>query len=289
MKLYAEITIGLFMLWLSLSPVLADTITVSFHVTGTAVYSFSGYCSPNSVVTFLENGVSVGTTTSDSAGYFSKDIEKDDETSHTFSYYCTDSSGDTSSTLSTTSSTTINNNVTTSEIVVPPTIELAATSVDVSDSVSISGYTIPNSTVTVTINSLTITKTTTSNSSGYWSVSVPASEIGSGSHTVSTVVTMGSTTSASSSTLSFNITGSVAGSTATPTPATATTTPTPTVIQYLPADFNKDRAVNNIDLGLFLANFEKSVTKNIEIFDLNNDGKIDIVDFSILLYYFSRT
>lgn len=288
MKLYAKIVIGLFTLCFSLSPVLADTITVSLSVTGTAVYSFSGYCSPNSVITFLENGVSVGTTTSDSAGYFNKDIEKDDETIHTFSYYCTDPLSNATSTLSTTSSTTINNQVTTSGLVVPPTIKLALTSVDVANSVSISGYTIPSSTVTVTINSSTITKTTTSNSSGYWSVSVPASEIGGGSHTVSTVVTKGTTTSASSSTLSFNITGSVAGPTATPAPATSTNAPTPTLTTYLPADFNKDRAVNNIDLGLFLPNFEKSATKDTEIFDLNSDGQINILDFSILLYYFSR-
>lgn len=289
MNLYAKIIISLFFIIFLPLTVFADTITVSLSVTGTAVYSFSGYCGPNVTVTFLENGISVGTTTSDSTGYFSKDIQKDDETNHTFSYYCTDPAANTTATLSTTVSTTINNQVTTSGIIVPPTIKLAATSVDIANSVSISGYTIPSSTVTVTINSSTITKTTTSNSSGYWSVSVAASEIGGGSHTVSTVVTKGTTTSASSSTLSFNITGSSTGPTATPNPAaTNTPTPTPTPIQYLPADFNKDRKVDDIDLGLFLAKFEKPVSKDGEIFDLNSDGQINIVDLSILLYYFSR-
>jgi len=155
--------------------VFSDSMDVSLTVTGTAVYAFSGYAAPNSVVTFLEDGVSVGTTTADSNGAFTKEIEETDEESHTFSYYYTDSLGNTSSTLTQTLSTTINDKEEVSNIVAPPTLELADSSVTVSENITISGYTIPNASVSVTISSDSVTKTTTSDSNGLWSVAFAAS------------------------------------------------------------------------------------------------------------------
>lgn len=304
--------------------VFSDSISVSFVVTGTAVYTFSGYAAPNSVVTFVENGVSVGTTTADATGVFTKDIEKEDEGSHTFSYYYADPKGNISPTLTETLSTTINNQVETANIITPPTIKLSESTVVTSDSFAISGYTIPNTTVSVTIHSDPITKTTTSDSNGLWSITVLASEISVGDHTVSATVTKDSATSSSSTELSLSIseastptstptptptsTSSSSGPTSTPTP-TQVPTPTPTPKSILPLallvfDLSGVGRIRIIDLPFVLRIWvdewknalaeelspkgKTSLETGNKKCDINGDGECNLKDLSILLFYIER-
>ena len=54
------------------------------------------------------------------------------------------------------------------------------------------------------------------------------------------------------------------------------------------ADFNRDGKVDVTDLSILLYYFEKTGDK-IKNYDLNDDGRIDIVDVSIMLYYWEVT
>ncbi len=277
--------------------------SVTFIITGTARYTFSGYAAPNSVVTFLENDVSVGTTTPDSTGFFSKDIDDTDTLPHLISYYFTDKDGNISPTFTKTLQTNINNQITTSNILMPPTIYIGQTSITTLDTITISGYTLPEASVTVTINSAAITENTTSGPDGLWNIAVSASNIGSGDHTVSAVATQGTTTSETSTSLSFSITQAASNQTSTSnssstgnsnSTASKTTlsvnapTSSPTKEVFFPGDFDHDGKVDEIDLGILLSHFNQLVTKATSLLDLDDSGKIGIKDFSILLYYWGR-
>lgn len=50
------------------------------------------------------------------------------------------------------------------------------------------------------------------------------------------------------------------------------------------ADFNNDGRVDIVDFSILLYYFDKE-REQIERFDLNSDGRIDIVDISIFMYY----
>lgn len=69
--------------------------------------------------------------------------------------------------------------------------------------------------------------------------------------------------------------------TPTPTPQIPTPTPTSTPITCAPSDIDKDGQTDNIDLGLLLNNFF-STTPNPIRTDINQDGIVDIRDYSIL-------
>lgn len=51
-----------------------------------------------------------------------------------------------------------------------------------------------------------------------------------------------------------------------------------------PADFSQDGRVDLIDFSILLYNWGKPKNKSI---DLNTDGKVDLIDFSILLYFWT--
>jgi hypothetical protein len=54
------------------------------------------------------------------------------------------------------------------------------------------------------------------------------------------------------------------------------------------ADFNKDGRVDVVDLSILLYYFDHTDAK-IKQYDLNGDGKIDLIDVSIMLYYWEIT
>jgi len=94
----------------------------------------------------------------------------------------------------------------------------------------------------------------------------------------------------------------IPGETPTPTP-TPTPTATPTATATPPpagggggatpppkflktADFNRDGKVNIIDLSIMLFYSDKSWPIT-DPYDLNDDAKLDLIDISIFLYYWS--
>ena len=86
----------------------------------------------------------------------------------------------------------------------------------------------------------------------------------------------------------------------TPTPTPTPTPPLPGGTGFLPpkprpfplppvlakVDFNQDRRVDIVDLSILLFYWDKSGAV-IEPFDFNADGRVDLVDVSILMYYWT--
>ncbi len=69
---------------------------------------------------------------------------------------------------------------------------------------------------------------------------------------------------------------------------TPTTTPTTTLSSYNGADFNNDGKVNSIDFSILLAFWHKLPPFKNPYVDINKDNKVDSVDFSILLYRWKK-
>lgn len=69
-----------------------------------------------------------------------------------------------------------------------------------------------------------------------------------------------------------------------PLPPKPRPTPPPKFLKT--ADFNRDIKVNIVDLSIMLFYFDKSGSL-IQPYDLNDDGKLDLIDISIFLYYWT--
>lgn len=92
----------------------------------------------------------------------------------------------------------------------------------------------------------------------------------------------GSTTLASATPVKASFTGGSGG--ATPPPGPAKPKPTPTEEIRNRVDFNHDGRVDFIDFSILLYYFDKTGAR-IAPFDLNSDGVVDVVDISIFMYY----
>ncbi|MFA6397745.1 MAG: hypothetical protein WDK96_02775 [Candidatus Paceibacterota bacterium] len=55
------------------------------------------------------------------------------------------------------------------------------------------------------------------------------------------------------------------------------------------ADFNKDGKVDIIDLSILLYHYQHPELTDYTMYDLNDDAVVDIVDISIMFYYWSVT
>ncbi|MEK7086676.1 MAG: dockerin type I domain-containing protein [Patescibacteria group bacterium] len=63
--------------------------------------------------------------------------------------------------------------------------------------------------------------------------------------------------------------------------------PKPTAEAIKLCDFNGDKKCDIVDLSIMLFYFNKPVTPVSSKYDLNSDGKLNIVDVSILFYYWA--
>lgn len=287
-------------------------LTVTIGV-GDTVLTFSGKTSPGALVTLVENGAVVGTTIADNQGNFSKSLLAQTPGVHLIGIYATDENTLTTPTVNYSVSLTASVETTLSNIILPPTISLSTNALDKGNSLGISGLSVPVSTVTLFISSTTTTKTVSSGSDGSWSYSLNTGDLEQGDHSVyaKTTVTVGYQ-SESSTILSFKVnpaptptsgpeTASTLVSTTAISPAVFLTSavPTVTIVPTIPtipailAIFDIDRS-GRIELSELFEAVKAWVTewreKPLEEArcDLNGDGKCNLIDLSILLYYVGR-
>lgn len=297
--------------------VLADDLSVTVRV-GTTTVTFSGKTSPNALVTFIENGAVVGTTQANSDGNFTKSLIYFVEGEYTIGIYAVDSGSITTSTVSNTISLTIGHDTSVENIILPPTIGLSESAVTAGETLNISG----EATVASTINlffSNGNTGQASSSATGTWQYSYSTSNLSAGGYNVyAKVNTDSGYQSKASETKSFIVktaptptpTNVVAGPTATSTPGTIATptlaqvitaTPPPAgflqkVVELVIPDTLETFDVNDsgvIELSELYEVVEKWVNswrgdKEVAVCDIDSDGKCNIVDFSILMYYVDR-
>lgn len=266
----------------------SESLSVSL-VVGTTEVIFSGYTSPLSQVVVKEDSSVIGTTTSDSSGNWTKTISVAVPSLHTYELYATDASSRTSKTISYNLNVAGNTTTSINHIVLPPTLTQTATSI------TGSGY--PTATITLTSSSGN-TYTTTVPSNGNWQIDLSA--LLGGPYTLTATQSVGSYLSLESTTLSF--TGSTPTPSSTPSPSSSpasspspslSTSPSPTTLPspsaYTP--FFLPLYDNDQDGKLALSELFIIVTKWLAQSlpcDLNHDSQCNLIDLSILLYYFER-
>jgi hypothetical protein len=269
----------------------AQSVTVSAEVPDTTV-TFSGVTSPGAFVTILDNATVVGTVTADSNGGFTKTLSNQQSGTHSFGITAQDLAGTTSIQYSFVVSLTFRTETVISNIVIPPTIGIDRASFPAGETLNISGQTAPNATVTVFIYSDLKTETTTSGSDGKWTLAY-GKEIEVGAHTTyAKTTTAGGLQSTSSKVLEFTVTAApVSETTQTVTPTTTasvTTETAPSTTQTATCgsgkgDNNCDGKINLTDFSIMLYDWNGGSGRS----DLNKDGAVNLVDFSVMMYHWT--
>lgn len=297
------LTISLFLYLCPPKLSLAQTeLTVTIDV-GDTILTLSGKTSPEATVTVVENGVVVGTTTADSQGNFSKSLLAQTAGVHSMGIYSTDKNGMTTSTVNYSVSLTAFMETTLSNIILPPTVSLAGTEITKGDTLEISGLSVPSSTITLFISSTTTTKSVTSSSNGFWNYSYATGDLETGDHSLyAKTITSAGYQSEASQTMSFKVNPAptvtpAPAATSTPVPVTTVSpTPSPIPTPGIPAivaffDIDGSGRIEVAELfeaiKAWVSEWREKPPEGGKC-DLNGDGKCNLIDFSILLYYVGR-
>lgn len=221
----------------------------SLHLAGAMI---SGYGPPGSLITLLKDGVTVGRDTAGGDGAWSGVFEDMDRGTYTFGAYATDARNLMTRTYSATITLRSNTVNSISGVLLAPTVAAPATSITPGSEVVISGATAPNALVSVALRprgSRAPSATRTATSTSF----------GNGIYQ-STLQTAGLPTGV------YEIVSR----------------------SELPAlGLQSDEAIVNIGIGVELTPAE--TTTNAKGADLNGDGKVDLVDFSILIFNWNTT
>lgn len=241
------------------------------YQSGDALVIINGYAFPRSTITILVDGEIADTVTSDSNGAFSSTLDAIARGAYTFGVYGTDKNGVKSSTYSTTFTVTGARGSTLSNINVMPSIKVSPDPVDPGTTLTVSGYTIPNATVTLenqsekSSNNLK-TFTATSDNNGAWSVQIPTDGFSKGTYKVRAKAKQesgGITTNFSNYTFyGVGEAAKVARS----------------------SDLNRDGKVNLIDFSILLFWWNTAGGNSNPPADINGDGKVSLTDFSIMIF-----
>jgi hypothetical protein len=237
----------------------------------------SGWAYPGGNVSFLRDGTLVTTKTAGGDAVFSNLTEGLDRGSYSFAIYAVDPKGVRSATIASTlwlRSDTVN---TLSNIMIPPTLSVASTSVDPGSPLQVSGYTASRGTVTVwlrpklaEVSTGDVSATTTALISGAWSLSIPTSGLSRGTYELvaQAVMPEGLAESDKSARMTVGV-GVDVGPEASCSNARG--------------DLNCDSLVNLVDFSILVFNWNTTSS----VADINADGTVSLPDFSILLFYWT--
>lgn len=232
----------------------------------------TGYAFPGSQVTVLVDGVRAETTTAGSSGSYSVTLEEIARGVYTFGVYAVDDNGTRSSTFSTSFTVTGSRQSKLSNINVMPSILVEPDPVDVGQTVTISGFSIPNAVITLENQkdgtSVSLKEfTTTSDGGGEWSIDIETSGFSQGTYKVRAKAKQegGLGISTNYSGYTFYGVGQEAEVT-------------------LNADLNRDGDVNLIDFSILLFWWGSDGGSSNPPADINRDGTVSLTDFSILLF-----
>ncbi|MFC1662640.1 dockerin type I domain-containing protein [Patescibacteria group bacterium] len=241
-------------------PIIPDTIV-----------QFSGYAYPGADITIRQNGSVLATTVANPQANFNVS-KKINPGTYTFAIFGEDDNGLTGRVFNITLSITEGATTTISGIFLGPTIDADKSTIEIGETITILGTTVPNSTVLITVNSnAQISSLVTALNDGSYSDQFIG---GLGGLDIDTHSARSKATapdnsiSENSNTISFAVVDQDVCATASP------------------GDINCDGFVNLVDFSIFL--FYWGSTNPAEPrADINNDGRVDIIDFSVMLFYWT--
>lgn len=239
------------------------------YPSGDAEVIITGYAFPGSTVYAIVDGKAGGNVRASSDGRYSITISRIARGAYTFGVYAIDRNQVRSSVFSTSFTVTGGRTSSLSNINVMPTVRVAPNPVTPGQALTISGYTIPNATVTLENQrdgSAASRRefTATANSSGEWSVSIETGNFGQGTYKARAKATApGVTTNYSN----YTFYGVGQSSNA-----------------ELNADLNTDGRVNLTDFSILLFWWGRDGGNSNPPADINRDGTVSLTDFSIMLF-----
>jgi len=239
------------------------------YPSGDAEVIIRGYAFPRSTVYALVDGYVAESERADSDGEYSITVTDISRGVYTFGVYAIDDDGTKSTTFSTSFTVTGGKTSNLSNINIMPSILVEPDPVDVGQNLAISGYSIPDATVTLENqkdgSSVSLkTFTTTSDNDGAWSVDVDTSNFSGGTYKVHAKADNGAGLKTNFSDYTYYGVGQEAVS--------------------LNADLNRDGKVNLTDFSILLFWWGSDGGSSDPPADINQDDRVSLTDFSILLF-----
>lgn len=222
---------------------------------------FTGDAFPNAIITVIDGGTVAGTGTANSVSFFDKTITGLTAGVHTFSIFGQALDGRKTLTISFNINVMSGSTVTVNGILLPPILSVPSEEKRPKTFVQ-SGLARHSSTITTfTAGPTNTNQQTTTNSNGEWTISVPL-VLHLGAHTISGLVNDGNgNQSVLTNSSNFEI--------------------------LLSADLNVDNLVSLTDFSMLMFNYGVSNPVN-EAADINdNGGIVDLVDFSVMMFYWT--
>lgn len=237
---------------------------------GDGQVTITGFTSPRSSVTFLVDGKIAKTATAGGNGEYTVVLDLIARGAYTFGVYSTDANRIKSSTFSTSFTVTGARASSLSNIMIPPSISVTPDPATPGQPIIISGYTIPNATVTIENEkdgSAVSRKsyTATSGGNGAWSISVDSNGFSNGTYKTRARAVQASGLQTNFS--GYTIYG--VGQAAT---------------RALNTDLNRDGKVNLVDFSILLFWWGTAGGDSNPPADINGDTRVNLTDFSILLF-----
>ena len=229
----------------------------------------NGYAFPDSTVTVLVDGQIVDTTRADSSGDYSITIDEIARGVYTFGVYASGSDNVKSSTFSTSFTVTGARTSSLSNVNVSPSILVAPDPVDPGETLTVSGYSLPDATISIENgrnNSSIISEIQVlSDSNGRWSTTYVTSSFRTDTYRIRARAEQADGTETSFSEYTFYGVGQSAD-------------------VPLNADLNRDGSVNLIDFSILLFWWNSNGGDSDPPADINRDESVNLTDFSILLF-----
>ncbi len=231
--------------------------------------TLSGWTAPGSAVSLLQDGVKAVTTQSKSDGTFKATIIDIERGSYDFSASFTDPAGTVSSLYTAALFVGQGTQNDIASIVLPPTLKLSSNAVQPGDSLTVSGYAAPDSTITITVEgqaelgtSPSRTYTATTTPTGSWKSEIDTSSFAKGTYAFEARAARETGAKSGLSKLAILSVG------------------TSTNNSCGKPDMNDDGKVNLVDFSIFLLSWQTTEASA----DYNCDGRVNLADFSIMLF-----
>lgn len=240
------------------------------YQSGDGQVTISGYAFPRSTIVTLVDGIIAGNVTSDASGSFSIVLDAIARGAYTFGVYGVDKNGVKSSTFSTTFTVTGSRGSTLSNINVMPSLKVSPDPVDPNATLSVSGYAIPNATVTIENqndkSSVSLKSfTATSDANGFWKIDISTTGFTTGTYKVRAKAKQEAGVSTNFSGYTYYGVGEAAA-----VPRSS--------------DLNRDGKVNLTDFSILLFWWGSNGGASNPPADINQDGKVSLTDFSIMIF-----
>lgn len=260
----------------------------------------TGRAYPNSVVKILKDGQIAATIAADSNGNFETTLSNLIVGSYSFAVYAYDSNDNKSKTVTYTREISKDEIEEITGIIVPPTLRTDTDKAQKGDKIVISGQSAPLARVTIYLvsGSSSWSLSAIAGSNGYYFFELDTNDYAVGSYTASAKTTVDSLTSEASDVVSFEINDVVddnAGDNTTVADdgtddssdetSESSETASSFVVGWRKVDFNEDSRVNLIDFSILIHWFDKSDFP--PKVDANTDKKVNLSDFSVMMYYWS--